>query len=172
MQNLFHNIRCVRIDRDSARQRGSIEKLLAKVHEQQAQILIGTQMLAKGHHFPGLTLVAIVDADSGLYSVDFRGLERMAQLLVQVAGRAGRTARAGEVIIQTHHPDHAHLQLLLKSGYTRFAEAVLAERRQTLLPPFAFLALLRAEANQRETTQEFLAASKDEPGSSHFRKPD
>ncbi len=156
----FPQYQCVRIDRDSARQRGSIEKLLAKVHEQQAQILIGTQMLAKGHHFPGLTLVAIVDADSGLYSVDFRGLERMAQLLVQVAGRAGRTARTGEVIIQTHHPDHAHLQLLLKSGYTRFAEAVLAERRQTLLPPFAFLALLRAEANQRETTQEFLARAK------------
>jgi primosomal protein N' (replication factor Y) (superfamily II helicase) len=156
----FPDYQCVRIDRDTAKQRGNIEKLLAKVHDRQAQILIGTQMLAKGHHFPGLTLVAIVDADSGLYSVDFRGLERMAQLLIQVGGRAGRTQNAGEVIIQTHHPDHPHLQLLLKSGYHAFARAILAERQQTLLPPYAYLALLRAEANQRETTQEFLAAAK------------
>lgn len=156
----FPENQCVRIDRDSTKQRGSIEKLLAEVHQQKAQILIGTQMLAKGHHFPHLTLVAIVDADSGLFSVDFRALERMAQLLIQVGGRAGRTERAGEVIIQTHHPDHPHLQLLLKSGYPRFAQAILTERQQTLLPPFAHLALLRAEAGQRETTHEFLAAAK------------
>lgn len=156
----FPEYRGVRIDRDSTQRRGSIEKLLAEVHEQKAQILIGTQMLAKGHHFPRLTLVAIVDADNGLFSVDFRAIERMAQLLVQVAGRAGRTERAGEVIIQTHHPDHPHLQLLLKSGYQRFAQAVLTERRQALLPPFAYLALLRAESNQREITHAFLDAAK------------
>lgn len=156
----FPEYQCVRIDRDSTQRRGSIEKLLAEIHEQKAQILIGTQMLAKGHHFPQLTLVAIIDADNGLFSVDFRGIERMAQLLVQVAGRAGRTERAGEVIIQTHHPDHPHLQLLLKSGYQRFAQAVLTERRQASLPPFAYLALLRAESNQRETTHEFLHAAK------------
>ena len=150
----------IRIDRDSTKQRGSIAKLLAQVNQSTAQILIGTQMLAKGHHFPLLTLVVIVDADSGLFSTDFRALERMAQLLVQVAGRAGRTDRAGEVIIQTHHPDHPHLQLLLKSGYQSFAKTVLEERRQALLPPYAYLALLRAESNQRETTQEFLTQAK------------
>ncbi len=151
---------CVRIDRDSTKKRGSIDKLLAEIHSQKAQILIGTQMLAKGHHFPNLTLVAIIDGDSGLFSVDFRALERMAQLLVQVAGRAGRTERAGEVIIQTHHPHHPHLQLLLKAGYQRFAQETLIERQQALLPPFAHLALLRAEANLRETTHTFLEAAK------------
>lgn len=150
----------IRIDRDSTKQRGSIAKLLEQVNQSTAQILIGTQMLAKGHHFPLLTLVVIVDADSGLFSTDFRALERMAQLLVQVAGRAGRTERAGEVIIQTHHPDHPHLQLLLKSGYVNFAQTVLKERQQALLPPYAYLALLRAESTQREVTQEFLTQAK------------
>jgi len=160
MAEYFPEYSCVRIDRDSTQRRGSIEKLLAEAHQQKAQILIGTQMLAKGHHFPQLTLVAIVDADSGLFSVDFRALERIAQLLVQVAGRAGRSERAGEVIIQTHHPDHPHLQCLLKFGYQRFARAILTERQQALLPPFAHLALLRAEANQRELTHEFLTHAK------------
>lgn len=156
----FPDYKCVRIDRDSTQKRGSIEKLLAEVHEQKAQILIGTQMLAKGHHFVNLTLVVIVDADGGLFSVDFRGLERMAQLLVQVGGRSGRTQRRGEVIIQTHHPDHPHLQLLLKAGYQRFAQALLTERQQALLPPFTYLALLRAESKERETTHEFLMGAK------------
>lgn len=151
----------IRIDRDSTKQRGSIAKLLEQMNQARPQILIGTQMLAKGHHFPLLTLVVIVDADSGLFSTDFRALERMAQLLVQVAGRAGRTDRAGEVIIQTHHPDHPHLQLLLKSGYRSFAQTVLQERQQALLPPYAYLALLRAESNQREITQAFLTNAKD-----------
>lgn len=156
----FPEYTSVRIDRDSTKARGSINKLLADIHERKAQILIGTQMLAKGHHFPHLTLVVIVDADSGLFSVDFRSLERMAQLLVQVAGRAGRTERAGEVLIQTHHPEHPHLQLLLKSGYRVFAQAVLTERQQALLPPFAYLALLRAESIKSEITQAFLTAAK------------
>ncbi len=151
---------CVRIDRDSTKQRGSIHKLLADVHNQKARILIGTQMLAKGHHFANLTLVAIVDADSGLFGVDFRSLERMAQLLVQVAGRAGRAERTGEVLIQTHHPDHPHLQLLLKSGYHKLAQVLLAERRDAGLPPFAYLALLRAESLHRENTHAFLEQAK------------
>ena len=151
---------CVRIDRDSAQKRGQIEKLLAQIHEKKAQILIGTQMLAKGHHFPHLSLVAIVDADGGLFSVDFRALERMAQMLVQVAGRAGRAEVPGEVMIQTHHPDHSHLQLLLKGGYSNFANAVLTERKQALLPPFGHLALLRAEALDRESVHDFLNAAK------------
>jgi primosomal protein N' (replication factor Y) len=103
-------------------------------------------MLAKGHHFPNVTLVAIVDADQGLFSADFRAPERMAQLILQVAGRAGRAEKAGRVIIQTHHPDHPLLQLLIHQGYRRFAEAALQERSQAALPPFMSLALLRAEA--------------------------
>ncbi len=157
---LFPNYGYVRIDRDSTQARGSIEKLLNKAHQQEVQILIGTQMLAKGHHFPRLTLVVIVDADSGLLSVDFRALERMAQLLVQVAGRAGRGEQAGEVIIQTHYPDHPQLNLLLKSGYLGFAQTALQERSLTALPPYTYLALLRAEAYRRETTFEFLEAAK------------
>jgi primosomal protein N' (replication factor Y) (superfamily II helicase) len=160
MADYFPEHRCVRIDRDSTKQRGSMEKLLMDVHAQKTPILIGTQMLAKGHHFPDLSLVAIIDADSGLFSVDFRALERMAQLLVQVAGRAGRAVRSGEVMIQTHHPDHPHLQLLLKSGYQRFAESLLAERCQAGLPPYAYLALLRADSKQREITQAFLNSAK------------
>lgn len=156
----FPQYQVVRIDSDTTKRRGSIDTLLSAVHEQKAQILIGTQMLAKGHHFPHLTLVAIVDADAGLFSVDFRALERMAQLLVQVGGRAGRTHRSGEVIIQTHHPDHPHLQILLNKGYHRLAEALLVERRNTQLPPFAGLAMVRAEAKDREVAHQFLNNAK------------
>lgn len=152
----FPQYQCVRIDRDSARQRGSIEKLLAKVHAQQAQILIGTQMLAKGHHFPALSLVAIVDSDSGFFSADFRGLEKMAQAIVQVAGRAGREEQMGEVLIQTHHPEHPLLNRLLKEGYSAFADFVLKDRHAAQLPPFSHMALLRAEGVEREFPIKYL----------------
>ena len=174
---LFPKHPYIRIDQDTTKKRGAIDRLLNDIHQKNAQILIGTQMLAKGHHFEHLTLVVIVDADAGLFSVDFRGLERLAQLLIQVAGRAGRGALPGEVIIQTHHPDHPHLQMLLKSGYSHFANALLTERRQTSLPPFAYLALLRAESNRRETTQSFLMESKSilenimTPGNIHLLGP-
>jgi hypothetical protein len=101
------------MDRDSTRRRGSLETLLADIHSGDRRLLIGTQMLAKGHHFPKVTLVGIVDADQGLYGVDFRSSERMAQLILQVAGRAGRAEKPGTVIIQTHHPDHPLLRILV-----------------------------------------------------------
>jgi len=135
-----------RIDRDATRRKGSLEAKLERVHSGAARILIGTQMLAKGHHFPDVTLVGILDADQGLFSADFRAGERMAQLILQVAGRAGRAERPGEVLIQTHHPDHPLLRLLIEQGYGAFAAAALDERRQAELPPYSFLALLRAEA--------------------------
>ncbi|MBS0351264.1 MAG: primosomal protein N', partial [Proteobacteria bacterium] len=150
----------IRIDRDSTKSRGRMQELLAAAHGD-AKILIGTQMLAKGHHFPNLTLVAILDGDNGLFSIDFRGVERMGQLLVQVGGRAGRADRVGEVIIQTHHPDHFHLQLLLQQGYHRFAKELLVERQEAEMPPFTYLALLRSEAKHRETTQQFLIEAKN-----------
>ena len=156
----FPDYSVVRIDRDNTRRKGSIQKLLKQIDQQEAKILIGTQMLAKGHHFPHLTLVAIVEADSGLFSLDFRGLERMGQLLVQIAGRAGRAQHLGEVIIQTHHPDHPHLQILLNKGYHQFVEALMLERQQASLPPFTYLALMRAEALKREPVQKFLLAAK------------
>jgi primosomal protein N' (replication factor Y) len=135
-----------RIDRDATRRKGSLEAKLERVHSGAARLLIGTQMLAKGHHFPDVTLVGILDADQGLFSADFRAGERMAQLILQVAGRAGRAERPGEVLIQTHHPDHPLLRLLIEQGYGAFAVAALEERRQAELPPYSFLALLRAEA--------------------------
>jgi len=119
-------------------------------------LLIGTQMLAKGHHFPDVTLVGIVDADQGLYGIDFRASERMAQLILQVAGRAGRSDKPGTVIIQTHQPDHPLLRVLVTRGYPAFAEAALAERLAALLPPFACQALLRAEAAEADQATAFL----------------
>ncbi|GAB4295483.1 MAG: primosomal protein N' [Thiohalomonadaceae bacterium] len=145
-----------RIDRDATRRKGSLEAKLERVHSGAARLLIGTQMLAKGHHFPDVTLVGILDADQGLFSVDFRAGERMAQLILQVAGRAGRAERPGEVLIQTHHPDHPLLRLLIDQGYGAFAAAALEERRQAGLPPYAFLALLRAEAPAAAMPQAFL----------------
>lgn len=142
----FPDVGIERIDRDATRRKGSLEAKLERVHSGEARLLIGTQMLAKGHHFPDVTLVGILDADQGLFSADFRAGERMAQLILQVAGRAGRAERPGEVLIQTHHPDHPLLRLLIEQGYGAFAAAALEERRQAELPPYAFLALLRAEA--------------------------
>jgi primosomal protein N' (replication factor Y) len=148
--------RILRVDRDSTRPRGAMDRLVAQVHAGEADILIGTQMLAKGHHFPELTLVGIIDADRGLYSTDFRAAERMAQLFVQVSGRAGRGDRPGRVLIQTHHPDHPLLRSLVEQGYERFAALALAERAAALLPPYSFLAVLRAEHYQPGPAQRFL----------------
>ena len=156
LQRRFPNYGIVRIDRDTTRTKNSMEKKLDLIHKRKALILIGTQMVAKGHHFPHLTLVAIVDADSVLYSADFRAAERMGQLLTQVAGRAGRVERQGEVFIQTHHPTNPLLTVLFKKGYAVFAEALLKEREATQLPPFSYLSLLRAESTNPTSPYEFL----------------
>ncbi len=121
----FPGVEQVRIDRDSTRRKGSLEALLEQVHSGRARLLIGTQMLAKGHHFPEVSLAAILDVDYGLFGADFRAAERMAQLIVQVAGRAGRADRPGHVVMQTHHPDHPLLRLLISEGYPAFAAAAL-----------------------------------------------
>jgi primosomal protein N' (replication factor Y) (superfamily II helicase) len=156
LRRQFPDTGIIRIDRDSTRRKGAIESALASVHDGSNRILVGTQMLAKGHHFPDVTLVAIVDIDQGLFSVDFRATERMAQLIVQVAGRAGRAQRPGQVLIQTHHPDHPLLQVLLRQGYAAFADAALEERRQAQLVPHRYLALLRAEAVDEQLPLQFL----------------
>ncbi len=160
LQALFPEREVIRIDRDTTRRKGSMDKLLEKVHTESGQILIGTQMLAKGHHFPNVTLVGILDADQGLFSIDFRAAERMAQLIVQVAGRAGRAERPGEVLIQTHVPDHPLLRLLVEKDYAHFARATLRERQDAEMPPFTHFALLRAEAVDRDAPMIFLEAAR------------
>ncbi len=150
-----------RIDRDNTRRKGALETMLGAVRSGQAQLMVGTQMLAKGHHFPNVTLVAILDADAGLFSSDFRAAERMAQLIIQVAGRAGRADKPGTVLIQTHHPDHPLLALLIREGYEAFAEAALAERREARFPPYAYQALLRAEATDAQAPLRFLQAARE-----------
>ena len=158
----FAGTEIVRIDRDTTRRKGSLEALLEKVKDGRRQILIGTQMLAKGHHFPNVTMVGIVDADQGLHSPEFRAPERMAQLILQVAGRAGRAEQPGEVYIQTHHPDHLQLLTLIHSGYPAFAQSLLAEREETGLPPFTAMALFRAEAVNRQAPLDFLRQINDQ----------
>ncbi len=152
----FPDVPVLRIDRDTTRRRGALQAMLERIHAGGAQILVGTQMLAKGHHFPNLTLVALLDADYGLFSADFRAAERLGQLVLQVAGRAGRAEAPGEVLIQTHHPDSPLLRSLLRQDYARYASELLAERRQAELPPCTHLALLRAEAVDAEAPTAFL----------------
>jgi len=153
---IFPDYPVLRIDRDSTSRKGSMEQLLTTINRGEPCLLVGTQMLAKGHHFPRVTLVAILDADGGLFSADFRASERMAQLIVQVAGRAGRAEESGKVIIQTHLADHPLLVQLTEQGYFAFADQALSERRAAGLPPFSHLALLRAEATKPGQAEDFL----------------
>ncbi len=156
LQKNFPDYSIARIDRDSTQRKGSMDVLLQAIQSGEHRILIGTQMLAKGHHFPNVTLVAIVDADGGFFSGDFRALERMGQLLLQVAGRAGRVEKKGKVIIQTHHPDHPLLHQLFHGSYQQFATTLLQERAATALPPYSSFALFRAEAYQVQDATHFL----------------
>lgn len=145
-----------RIDRDSTARKGALEQHLSDIQAGKSRILIGTQMLAKGHHFPNVTLVAIVNVDSALFSTDFRAEERLAQLYLQVAGRAGRAEKQGEVVLQTHYPDHPLLQTLLQKGYGAFAEEALKMRRLMGLPPFSAQVMIRASGRDNEKVAEFL----------------
>ncbi|MEY3018069.1 MAG: hypothetical protein RL336_1204 [Pseudomonadota bacterium] len=156
LQGLFPTVEVLRIDRDTTSRKTAMQALVERINDGQPRILVGTQMLAKGHHFPSLGLVLILDVDGGLFSADFRGPEKMAQLLIQVAGRAGREDAHGKVVIQTHHPDHPQLQLLLQKGYFHFASAQLKLREQMGLPPYRAMAIIRADANTMEAPEQFL----------------
>ncbi len=156
LHDRFPDVELVRIDRDAVRRRGEMQSLLARVVSGEARILLGTQMLAKGHDFPDVTLVVIVNADQGLFSADFRASERLAQTIVQVAGRAGRASRPGEVLVQTEFPEHPLLRSLLEKGYEGFAPAALEERAQAHWPPFSRLALMRADARDPGAALDFL----------------
>ncbi len=157
---MFPAYTLARIDRDAVRKRGALEATLDRIQSGEVRLLVGTQMLTKGHHFPEVTLVVVLNADQGLFGTDFRAAERLAQTIVQVAGRAGRADKAGEVLIQTEYPDHPLLQQLVTGGYEAFATAALAERELARWPPFARVAVLRAEAPGRAAPQEFLERAK------------
>ncbi|NOT84954.1 MAG: primosomal protein N' [Methylococcaceae bacterium] len=158
LQNLFPTQRIIRLDQDSTQRKGALEAYLGQINAQEVDIILGTQMLAKGHHFPNVTLVALLDVDSGLFSIDFHAPEKLAQLIVQVAGRAGRADKPGKVILQTRQPEHPLLLTLVREGYNRFAEVALAERKAASLPPFSHQALLRAFATDPESPLWFLQA--------------
>ena len=159
----FPDIPLVRVDRDTTRGRRARDALFGSLPDSGARILVGTQMLAKGHDLPHLTLVVVVGVDEGLHSVDFRASERLGQLVVQVAGRAGRAERAGTVILQTHDPDNPLLAVLLDGGYHALAAQLLKDRRAAGLPPFSQMALLRAEASDKDALDAFLEAAASMP---------
>lgn len=159
LEKLIPEARILRVDRDSTRRKNALSDMLEKVHAEEVDILIGTQMLAKGHDFPKLTLVGILNADGGLYSADFRASERLFAQLLQVAGRAGRASSGGEVLIQTAFPDHPLFAALKHGDYAAFAKTLLDEREQVGLPPYAYQAMLRAEAHSLEAAIRFLRAA-------------
>jgi primosomal protein N' (replication factor Y) len=160
LARLFPKAPLARIDRDAVRRKGALEDALQRIQAGEVRLLVGTQMLTKGHHFPLVTLVVVLNADQGLFGTDFRAAERLAQTIVQVSGRAGRAERSGEVLIQTEYPAHPLLVQLVSGGYDAFAEAALIERERAQWPPYARVAVLRAEAAQQAAPHEFLHAAR------------
>jgi len=157
----FPEHKVLRIDRDSTRRKGELQRHLAMAASGEAHILVGTQMLAKGHHFPNVTLVGIVDADKGLFGADFRAVEQMGQLILQVAGRAGRAEKPGTVFVQSRQPDHPLLTLLLSEGYAAFAAQLLRERSLASWPPYVHIALVRSDSEERDLARKFLSEVRD-----------
>ncbi len=162
LSDYFPDTKVVRVDRDAVRKKNALDEHLEMIANGGAQLIVGTQMLAKGHHFPLLSLVVILDTDAGLYNQDFRALEHLGQLLTQVSGRAGRAEHPGQVLIQTHQPNHPLLNLLIKQGYDEFADALLNSRQEAELPPFHYLAVIRAQSKSISTVLKFLHATKEQ----------
>ncbi|HIF51621.1 MAG TPA: primosomal protein N' [Thiotrichaceae bacterium] len=156
LAELFPKAIVARIDRDTTRKKNAMNEYLEKIHSGEIDILIGTQMLAKGHHFPNVTLTGIVDADRGLFSTDFRASERLAQLFMQVSGRTGRGSKEGTVVVQTHNPEHPLFKQLIEHGYNYFSKSLLQERKHASLPPHAYMAFLRAEAHNANDAKRFI----------------
>ncbi len=161
LQGLFPAARIGRLDRDVARRRGAAQSLLAAVHAGELDLLVGTQMVAKGHDFRRLGLVVVLDADAGLFAADFRAPERLFATLMQVAGRAGRHQEGSRVIVQTRFPEHPVFEALAAHDYERFASAQLEEREQASLPPYVYQALLTAHAKTHEAAVAFLALARE-----------
>jgi primosomal protein N' (replication factor Y) len=155
----FPDARILRIDRDSIRRKNAWQDILKTIRKQEVDILVGTQLLAKGHDFPNLSLVGILNSDVSLYSTDFRASERLFIQLMQVAGRAGRAKIAGNVLIQTEFPDHPLYHALRQHDYDTLAQALLAERKMADFPPFVYQALLRAHSHRIDVALDFLASA-------------
>ena len=156
LKKRFKNFPVLRVDSDSTRKKNSLENYLGIIKEGKPTILLGTQLLAKGHHFPDVTLVGIVDADSGLFSADFRGSERVAQLMTQVAGRAGRDKKPGRVLLQTYCPEHPQIEELITGSYERFSRNLIIERKAAKSPPFSFQAKIQAESPNTFVSRDFI----------------
>jgi len=161
LQHHFPDENIIRLDRDTTYKKGKREEAFQQIKEGQARILLGTQMITKGHHFPNVTLVAILNIDQALFSIDFRSTERLGQLITQVAGRAGRETKLGHVLLQTSHPSNPLIRVLLEKDYSYFAKQLLIERQSALLPPFCFQTLIRAEAKKIENPILFLNTIKN-----------
>jgi len=160
LKKYFPNEQILRVDSDSTRKKGSLNEALETAKKGKAKILVGTQMLSKGHHFSSLSLVVVVNADQGLFSNDFRGSERLAQNIIQVAGRAGRENKKGQVIIQTEYPDHPFWPLLFQGGYKEIVEMTLLDRKSANWPPYSFIVLIRAQSYRKKYTWSFLEEAK------------
>ena len=156
LEKIFSGTKIIRVDRDTTRKKGAMQTVISDIESAEPCILVGTQMLAKGHHFSNVTLVAVLDADAGLFSADFRGHERLAQLLTQVAGRSGRGYNPGRVLIQTHQPNHPLLDTLIHHGYRAVANQLLQQRKDNHLPPVNSMALIRAESPDARSAEDFL----------------
>lgn len=169
---LFKDWPVWRIDRDTTSRKQAMQEIVETVRSGRPGVLVGTQMLAKGHHFPNVTLVAILDVDGGLFSADFKACEKTAQLIVQVAGRSGRAEHKGKVLIQTHLPDHPLIIELIDKGYLAFAQQNLQERKEANLPPYSYFALLRAEAYKKELLDTFLIKAHAQAGLLVIQFPD
>ncbi|MFT4926911.1 MAG: primosomal protein N' (replication factor Y) [Phenylobacterium sp.] len=161
LTELFPDIPISRLDRDSTRRKGSFQQRVDDINQPGRRIIIGTQMIAKGHHFPNVTMVAVMDVDGALFSADFRASERLAQLLIQVSGRAGRGSQAGEITLQTHFPGHPLLQDLIHNGYGHFSRYLLTERKDAVLPPYVSQLLFRAQAAYPNLPKAFLDEVRD-----------
>lgn len=160
LATLFPNTAIARIDRDVISKKNALQATLDKINSGQVQLLIGTQIIAKGHHFPDVTLVVVVDVDAGLFSCDFRATEKLAQLVTQLAGRAGRAEKRGEMWLQTHNPGHPVIQDLINNGYQSVSRSLLAERKHGHQFPFVVQAVVRAEGHQQQKIYELLAQTR------------
>ncbi|WP_297809349.1 primosomal protein N' [uncultured Methylophaga sp.] len=156
LQTLFPDTPVIRVDRDSTQRVNAFDKMVSEIRQGQARILVGTQMLAKGHDFHDVTLVGVLDTDQGLYSADFRATENLAQMITQVTGRAGRGAKEGEVLIQSEQPQHPFWRNLIREGYALTADKLLQERIEMGMPPASHWAVIRAEAKDRSLAMDFL----------------
>jgi len=161
LEEHFNAFGIIRIDRDTTRRRNAFAEHIEAIKAGKYNLLIGTQMLAKGHHFPDVTLVVVINADQGLFGIDLRASERLAQLIVQVAGRAGRAEKPGQVLIQTWQPEHPLMLTLQQQDYRAYAEQALQERQQAAFPPFSSMAIIRAEATQPDMPLQFLDEVRD-----------